>query len=99
MLHAQRLALVNSQVLRRTKHVLDFSPIEVMLCQRGEVVIIKSLGLELAVCPDSVDKELEDGLLRLCIKSIISQRDVDPRLERFIECLLVWSVLSSVWAS
>lgn len=87
VLHAQRFAFINCQILSGTKHIFDFSSVEIVLCQVVKVRIAELFNFELPVRLDSVYKELEDCLLCLAIESVVSQRNVYARLERFVESL------------
>lgn len=48
MLHAEPLALVHGQVLRRANHVLDLPPVELLLREDSEVVVREGVGAEVA---------------------------------------------------
>lgn len=94
--HIQRLALVDGQVLRAAQDVLDLAAVQIVLGERGNVLVREGLDLELAVRRDALDEEREDGALGLGVELVVAQRDVDAGLECLVKCLLLVSTGESL---
>ena len=85
--HSQRLSLVNSKCLSCPHSVLDLATVELVPSEL--IVIILSEGHEIDILQDTnaLDENLEYGLLRLAVKVIVSESNMNSRLESIVEGL------------
>ena len=69
--HGQRLALVDSERLRRAHRVLDLPPIELVPRQGRIIILAERHEAGLVKHPHALDENLENGLLGSEIQRIV----------------------------
>jgi hypothetical protein len=87
MHHAQRLALIDRERLRRAHRVLDLPAVEVVL--RKAVVVLLAEGQRRRALEDAhlLEEHLEDGFLGFGGELAVAEGDVDAGLEGVVEGL------------
>lgn len=87
MRHGQRLTLIDCQCLSGADRILDLSAVEIVSSEDVQVFVCEGGCRNLLQDANALNEDFENSLLGFLVETVISESNVDSRLESIIKSL------------